>query len=135
MKRVPLEAIQRVLAAAPEVRWAYLFGSAARDDGWWHDLDVGVVTAPRLGLLDLGRLAGDLESAAGAPVDLVDLAAAPAVFVYQALRDGTRVLVDRDREARLDWESERISQALDFLPDYRAALAAWRRRIRGEARP
>lgn len=130
MRAVPVEALQRVLQGHLNVRWAYLFGSAARKDPRWQDLDVGVVGTEPWDLLPLARLAGDLQEAAGAKIDLVDLGAAPPVFTLDALR-GAVVLVDRDRDARVDWEAERLSEAIDFLPDYERMLGAWRKRIRG----
>ncbi|MFZ5470278.1 MAG: nucleotidyltransferase family protein [Myxococcota bacterium] len=122
--------MERVLTAEPEARWAYLFGSAARGQGDWRDLDVGVVTSRGFGLLDLGRLASALEEATRERVDVVDLGAAPPIFVHDILRGRTRLLLDRERGARLDWESEQISRALDFLPTYQETLAAWRSRVR-----
>ena len=109
-------AIAEVLAAARAVRWAYLFGSAARGEGF-ADLDVAVMLASsESGVLPLGSLAADLERAAGSvPVDLVDLASAAPALAGRIAREG-RVLVDREPERRKLWEIEANRRALDIEP-------------------
>ncbi|MEE8408657.1 MAG: hypothetical protein V3T05_03535, partial [Myxococcota bacterium] len=59
--------------------------------------------------MDLGRVAADLEDAAGTRVDLVDLGSATPVFVLGILQGRRVLLVDRTPEARVDWESLQAS--------------------------
>ena len=73
--------LRDVLDREPTLRWAYLFGSAARGEAF-RDLDVAVMlAADARGAVPLGRVAARAEeAAAGVPVDVVDLAsAAPAL--------------------------------------------------------
>lgn len=71
---------------------AYLFGSHARSDAnAVSDVDIAVLTAEQSGRVLVGplsRLAGALERALEAPVDLVDLRTAPPDLVHRVLRDG-----------------------------------------------
>ncbi len=102
-----LEVILRgALAGDSSVRWAYLFGSAARGEAF-RDLDVAVMlTADARGAVALGRVVARVEEAAkGLPVDVVDLAPAAPALAGRIVREG-RVLVDREPEARRRWEIE-----------------------------
>ena len=110
------QALGRALSEELAVRWAYLFGSAARGEPF-RDVDVAVmlVDAAR-GAVALGRVAARAESAAAPfPVDVVDLASAPAALAGRIAREG-RALVDRERGARVDWEIEANRRALDIEP-------------------
>jgi predicted nucleotidyltransferase len=112
----PTAALASVLGGIPEVRWAYLFGSAARGPEF-ADLDVAVMLAPSLtGARGLGRIVAALEQAAPAnPVDVVDLAVAAPVLAGRIVREG-RVLVDREPRDRIRWEIETNGRALDIEP-------------------
>lgn len=118
--------IREVLAAVPEVAAAYLFGSVARgtprDDS---DLDIGVVY-PR-GVRSHERIAPTLASALARAtgfehVDVVDLAAQGSIFAHRVLCDG-RLVYEADRERRIDFESDTMRYAFDFMPTYRIATA------------
>jgi predicted nucleotidyltransferase len=97
----------------------YIFGSAARgDDTARSDIDIAVLfdtppeptlAGPRL------TLEGELERILGRPVDLIDLASAPADLVHRVLRDGD-VVVDRDRARRLRFEVARRNEYFDLEP-------------------
>ncbi len=133
-----LERIERRLAAALSarecVRWAYLFGSAARGERF-ADLDVALMLSDDArGPVPLGMIARDLEeAAAGLAVDVVDAAAAPPALLGSIVREG-RLLVDREPAARIEWELEANRQALDIEPWLREferlRLAALRERAR-----
>lgn len=106
-----------VLDRDPAVRWAYLFGSAARGEPF-RDLDVGVVLDPALapGARRFGALANALAQAvAPVPVDLVDLQGAAPALRGPAVQQG-RLLVDRDPARRKDWEVETQRVWLDLEP-------------------
>jgi uncharacterized protein len=98
---------------------AYLFGSVARGTaGPRSDVDVGVLYEedPPLTLEGLGsRLEGDLESLLGKPVQLVVLNHAPVDLTIRVLRDG-KLLVDRDRTKRIDFEVKTRFEFFDLEP-------------------
>lgn len=119
-------AIARVLARYPEVCAAWLFGSVARGTASPDsDLDVGVVyprgsdahvdVAPRIAM-ELSRATGFER------VDVVDLAAQGPIFAHRVLCDGLRVY-EADRDRRVDFESDTMAHAFDFMPTYRIATA------------
>lgn len=119
------------LAGTPaRVVAAYLFGSHARGEATGaSDVDVAVLLCePYLATLESGGfdLANALENAVGRPVDLVILNGAPVDLVARVLRDG-RLLLDRDRSARIHFEVRSRNEYFDLLPflrQYRAAALA-----------
>lgn len=131
-----MAAIASVMARAPEVAAAYLFGSVARGTATIEsDLDVGVVYRDRRSDAHdrlATSLALELSRATGFErVDLVDLEAQGSIFALRVLSDGKRAY-EGHRERRIDFESETISRGLDFLPTYElatrdkpAALRRW----------
>ncbi len=123
--------LSRALATAPaEVVCAYLFGSVARGtERAGSDLDLGVLLAgPAVPTLE-GRLLGyeaTLEQVIGRRVQLVILNDAPVDLVHRVFRDG-RILLDRDRSARIQFEVRARNEYFDLLPflrRYRAAALA-----------
>jgi len=101
----------------------YLFGSVARgDDDEASDVDVAVLfDEPPTATLTGGRLSleGELERHLRRSVDLVVLNDASADLVHRVLRDG-RIVVDRDRAARLRFEVQRRNEYFDLEPIRRA---------------
>jgi hypothetical protein len=113
-----LEALGRVLARDPRIAYALAFGSSARGSARPDsDLDVavGLTAGVQLTALDLGDLASKLEDAAGRPVDLVLLDAAPPGLAYRVFRDG-RPILERDRRALVERRARAILEYLDFQP-------------------
>lgn len=115
--------MQPILAAAPDVAVAWLFGSAARGTMRpGSDVDVAVVfrdgpdeTARDARLADLAsRLEG---SCAPHRLELVDLAAQGPVFVHRALVDGMRIVVNDD-DRRATFEAEAHIRYLDWKPTW-----------------
>lgn len=106
---------------------AYLFGSVARGtDRPSSDVDVAILLqTPPSGELDGVRfsLEGDLERALGRPCQIVLLNDAPVDLVHRVLRDG-KLLVDRDRSARIAFEVRARNEYFDLLP----VLRLYRRR-------
>lgn len=128
------EAIERTLtdALAKEdgVRWAYLFGSVVRG-GPFRDVDVAVMPAAErfTKLTELGGLQRRLSHAAGHEIDLVDLRGAPLMLV-KAMLTHRRVLLDRARNERCQWEAETLVRALDFEPVLTRYQALREKRLR-----
>jgi predicted nucleotidyltransferase len=98
---------------------AYLFGSVARGtDSSDSDVDVGILLriAPSGDLNDLRfELEGNLERALGQRTQVVVLNNAPPDLLHRVLRDG-RLLVERDRAARIRFEVRARNEYFDLLP-------------------
>jgi uncharacterized protein len=114
-----VERAREALAADSRVLTAYLFGSFARgtaSDG--SDLDIAVLFREpidaRLGG-PLDQLRDEVERACRRRCDLIDGRAASADLVHRVLRDG-KLLVDRDRPARIAFEVRRRNEYFDLLP-------------------
>lgn len=119
-----------VLGSQDDVVAAYLYGSAARGEAA-ADLDIAVLfrDAPVSGRLE--QLAGELQRQ-GAPdgpeIDLRPLNGTAPRFRITVVREG-RLLVERDRAARLEHEARAMSVWLDFRPTWermrQRMLARW----------
>lgn len=122
----PLEAVRKVLAAAPGIELAFVFGSAARGQQRPDsDIDVAVQAhAPLTAAFKLG-LIGDLAQATGRAVDLIDLRTAGEPLLGQILGHGQRVIGDGEQHARL--LARHLIDAADFLPCVDRLLQARRR--------
>jgi predicted nucleotidyltransferase len=97
----------------------YLFGSTARGTARPDsDLDIGILfTEVPPATLD-GQpyeLAADLERSLGRSADVVTLNTAPVDVRSRVLRDG-RLVVDRDRSARIAFEIRTRNEAFDLEP-------------------
>lgn len=114
-----LREILNTRADAEGIAAAWLFGSMARGTaGPESDIDLGVLYCqdPPRTLTGLGLdLEGDLEAAVGLPVQLVTLNRAPVDLVIRVLRDG-RLLVDRDRSRRIQFEVRSRNEYWDLEP-------------------
>ena len=107
------------VAAERGIVTVYLYGSVARGTaGPRSDVDVAVLFAtdpPRtLAGLHLD-LQADLEDALGLPVQLVVLNRANAELVHNVLMD-SRLILDLDPAARIDFEVARRREYFDLLP-------------------
>ncbi len=111
--------IADVFATREGVVAVYLFGSMARGTATaGSDVDIAALfTSPPPQRLDGPRLVleGELERALGRTVDLIVLNDAPADLRIRVLRDG-RLLVDRDRAARIAFEVQTRNEAFDLEP-------------------
>jgi predicted nucleotidyltransferase len=109
----------------------YLFGSFGRDEATGEsDVDVAVLGLGRPRTLeDLPvDLQHDLEEALGRPVHVIPLECAPVDLVHRVLRDG-RLVLDRDRTARIRFEVRARNEYFDLEPHlrrYRKSPAAKR---------
>lgn len=98
---------------------AYLFGSVARGTaGPASDVDVGILYSeePPRTLKGLGfDLEWELEKLLKLPIQVVVLNRAPVDLVIRVLRDG-RLLVDRDRSKRVQFEVKSRNEFWDLEP-------------------
>ncbi|MGH9368269.1 MAG: type VII toxin-antitoxin system MntA family adenylyltransferase antitoxin [Thermoanaerobaculia bacterium] len=112
--------MRAALELAPaDVVSAYLFGSQARGTARAaSDIDVALLLEkdpePKL-QSTARRLEGDLERALRRPVEVLVLNRAAPDLVHRVLRDG-RVLLDRDRPARLRFEVQARNEYFDLQP-------------------
>jgi predicted nucleotidyltransferase len=113
--RARAERAATLLSRDPRVRLVYLFGSAARPDAATaRDLDLAVLAEPDLSLDERMRLAGQLSSEVGAPVDLVALRRTPVVLAHEVVetgiclfartQDDENEFVTRTRARYWDWK-------------------------------
>jgi len=107
-----------ILDGFEEIDLAYVFGSfLERDD--FHDIDVAIhlckEQSPYQRFKLAQRVAGYLEKGIEPRVsfDVRTLNYAPAYFQYEVISKGIIVL-ERDRERRVDYEADLISEYLDL---------------------
>lgn len=129
MSRQEIEerAMEVLATAGPDLVAAYLFGSVSRETATAKsDVDIGILqqSTPPGRLQDLrSTLERLLEKALSRRVQVVVLNQAPADLVHRVLRDG-RLLVDRDRAARIRFEVRVRNEYFDLVP----TLNQYRRR-------
>jgi predicted nucleotidyltransferase len=123
-KNKTLEQIANILAGFDEIDLAYVFGSfLERDD--FHDIDVAIhlsrEQAPYQRFKLSQRIARALDRGVEPRVDfdVRILNHAPAYFQYGVISKGI-VVLERDREGRVDFEAHLISEYLDlkYMYDY-----------------
>jgi hypothetical protein len=111
-----IASLPEVLSVRPEVVFAYLFGSAARDELYpLSDVDVAVFLADGVDALDaradlLAIVTGHLATDR---VDLIVLNDAPTALLGRVLLD-RRVLCDKDPFRRHRFESRALREFHDF---------------------
>ena len=115
-----------VLGMLPDVWAVYLYGSVARGDaGPRSDLDLAVLLPPGCRLERPWALAGQLASALGLEVDLVDLREVGDVLRMQVLQDGVMLYNAHPGEV-LAWEAGAMTryghyrrEVSDLIKDFR----------------
>ena len=127
LRQIELRAKEALASTDDRLVAAYLFGSVARATASeTSDIDVGILfrTPPPERLNDVRfNLEGMLERALGQTVQVVVLNQAPPDLIHRVLRDG-RLLVDRDRAARIRFEVRARNEYFDLVP----TLNRYRRR-------
>ncbi len=104
------------LARDPRVRLVYLFGSAADPSRpTVHDIDLAVLTDPRLAQDELFRLRADLVLAVGGAFDLVSLNDASVVLAWE-VADSGNCLYARDADAEVEFVTRARARHWDFKP-------------------
>jgi predicted nucleotidyltransferase len=128
-----VESLRSALAARPEVREGYLFGSQARGDADADsDVDVAVFVEEealeRPGFGYAAELGSALQAALKrSDVEVVVLNRAAPLLYYRVLRDGIRVVtrVPTETTAR---EGYALSRYFDYIPQLAKIEAAHRQR-------
>jgi predicted nucleotidyltransferase len=134
-----LDLIVAALQSGPPLRFAMLFGSAAkgtqRTDS---DIDIGIVPEdPELSLAEELTLQTELSRVSGRQVDLVRLDRASTILRWQVVRYG-RTLVEADPFAAARFRAETVADYLDFVPAFERAAENFRRALtagRGTSMP
>ncbi|OLE25669.1 MAG: hypothetical protein AUG49_10230 [Catenulispora sp. 13_1_20CM_3_70_7] len=125
-----VERLRRVLADAPGVVVAYLYGSHARGHaGALSDVDVALLLDGDDDEQQLELTAAITHAVAPARADVVILNDSPAALSYRVLRDG-KVLVSRDNQARVEHWVRTVDRYLDMAPARRILAAGTRNRLR-----
>jgi predicted nucleotidyltransferase len=117
-----LRGVRAALSEMDGLRWAYVFGSAARGEAF-HDLDVAVCTMDGhaqslLEIAGVSRRLADASGLDGLEVDVLDVATCALPLLGELLRDG-EVVLDREPAARRRWEGAVTLRWLDFEPFWR----------------
>lgn len=109
-----IEPVKDFLRHTPMVKFAYLFGSHARENaGVLSDIDIAAYLDRRLDafryrLILMEELARVLK---GADFDLITLNDAPLTLQYEIIRDGK--VLKEDKRRRVDFETRVLSRYLD----------------------
>ena len=114
--------VQAAVEAEMEVRLVYLFGSQVDGEvGPLSDVDLGLLLAPRAPVAAIrSRLAHAFSAVVeDIPVDLVILNRAPIELAYAVIAQG-KILYERDRAERIEYEADVMSRYGDYLPYLRA---------------
>ncbi len=116
-------ALQHALNERAEIVFAYLFGSLIESDAF-HDIDVGIYfAADRIAVDPFEyslRLSTELERLTGFTVDVVLMNTAPDHLIHRITKG--RLLLDRDRELRINFITAAWSRFFDFEPKRRQWL-------------
>jgi len=111
-----LQALRGVIDAEPAIRVAYLYGSCARGDfGPTSDVDVALLAARPIDLMDLAAIGAQLGTLVDRRADVVDLRSAPPLLCRQVVAEGELLLV-RDPLLRFDFEQEAVRRCEDTRP-------------------
>jgi uncharacterized protein len=118
-----------ILDGCPGIAAAWLFGSAARGQlRPDSDVDIGLLLQdPKAKAVDVYAMLGELTArlevvVAPRSVDLVLLEHQGPVFAHEALIDG-KLIVEHDRQRRIDFESSTVMRGIDFRPTWELATA------------
>ena len=118
-----------VLKQFPQVKIAYLFGSAAREQlTSTSDIDVAVAADTTLPLETRLAIATQLSKALHREVDLIDLQDVTGEILQQSLCRGTKLL-QKDARVHADLIKRLWFDQTDMMPYRRRILAERRRRF------
>ena len=114
--------IEDFVSARAQVRLVYLFGSQIGGEiGPLSDVDLGVLLARDAPVTRIRAQLAHLFSAAleGNSADLVILNQAPIELAYAVIAQG-KIIYQRDRAERVEYEADVMSRYGDYLPFLRA---------------
>ena len=121
--------VLHVLEQFPQVKIAYLFGSAAREQlTSTSDIDVAVAADTKLPLETRLAIATQLSKALHREVDLIDLQDVTGEILQQSLCQGTKLL-QKDAGLHADLIKRLWLDQTDMMPYRRRILAERRRRF------
>jgi predicted nucleotidyltransferase len=119
----------QTLQARPEVRLAFLFGSAvSRGLDSAKDVDVAAAFTHPLTLLEQGTLATQLEQVTEREVDLIDLDATSTLLRWEVARGGV-VLFARDHAELVEFRARVPLEYFDLEPFLVREAAGLRRAL------
>jgi predicted nucleotidyltransferase len=95
-------AAAKVLASDPRVRLVFLFGSARGAGSRVGDIDLAILTEPRLELDSLMKLRAEVVDTVGGAIDLVSLNQASVVLAFE-VADSGECLFSREPEDEVDF--------------------------------
>ena len=122
----PQHRIREILERHGDIRLAILFGSLASGRATPEsDADLAILADTRLDADFKMTLIGELASAIGRPIDLVDLRTAGEPLLGQILKHGVRLFGSDTDYAELI--KRHVFEEADFMP-YRRRILAERRR-------
>jgi len=124
-----LDRIAQVVGRHADVRFALLFGSAAKKGpDAARDIDVAVRFARSPSWMEMARLAGRIEDEIGRDVDLVDVDAATTLLRWEIVRTGLAVPVG-DAEALTCFRARVPLEYFDLEPFLEREAAGLNRRL------
>lgn len=116
-----------LLAALPDTRAIYVYGSFARGEEWpGSDLDLAVLLPPARRIESLLEVMDAVSERVHRKVDIVDLRAAGDVLRREVLADG-RMLFVLEPDEVLAWEAAAMSRYARHREEIRDILADFRR--------
>ncbi len=104
-----------LLAGDPRVDLVFLFGSATEDHEAVEDLDLAILTSPRLNPEEVLRLRARIGEEVQVPIDLVSLNDAPVILSHEVAETG-QCLFARQPELETEFVVRSRSRYWDFLP-------------------
>jgi predicted nucleotidyltransferase len=114
MKKIDIPALKEfLLRTFPEIKIAYLFGSAKGGvvkDG--SDLDIAFLLNKGTSLMIQFDIINELEALLKMPVDVVILNKANSILAFEILKTGTRI-IDKNTEDRTMFELKLFRNYLD----------------------
>jgi len=130
-KQKVVNCLKEFFSEKKDIRVGYLFSSFAREEhDSISDVDVGIVGVEELPILRLARFTEELKEKLDREVDVVDLRDKGFRFIHNILKDA-EVIVNRDEDLRVDFESYILVRYLDMKPFYRKFDNALRERYEG----
>jgi predicted nucleotidyltransferase len=123
--------IQKIFVLYPEIKIAYLYGSAAknrlRSDS---DIDIAVSVQRPLSIDERLNIINSLSKGLGREIDLVDLSTTHGLLLYEIMTKGKLILC-KNTPLKTELMKEVVYFAEDFLPQIEDFLERKIRRFTG----